>query len=198
MAEDGHAAAVMALRSPPMCRSAPAPRIAPPVAKPALISTRSTANTGTISRHRTHAREDQSRFTSRNPLARIAEGYVVIDTAAEGDPKALASDLKRSASTGPAVFGRMVSARLPITAIPALENFSSLRFARPAYAVTQAGDVTSQGDAAMRADIGRTAFGVDGTGVIVGTLSDSYDCLGGAAAGSRAAICPAGVPCWTS
>ena len=87
----------------------------------------------------------------------------------------------------------MVSAHVPMTAIPGLNRLSSLQFARPAYAATQVGDVTSQGDAAMRANIGRTAFGVDGTGVMVGTLSDSYDCLGGAAAGVASGDLPAGV-----
>jgi hypothetical protein len=96
-----------------------------------------------------------SGFTSRNPLAPIAEGYVVIDTAAEGDPEALASDLEALGLEDPAVFGRMVSGRLPLAAIPAFEDLSSLRFARPAYAMTLTGSVTSQGDAAMRADIAR-------------------------------------------
>jgi hypothetical protein len=34
----------------------------------------------------------------------------------------------------------------------------------------------------MRADVARTTFGVDGSGVKVGVLSDSYNSLGGAAA----------------
>jgi hypothetical protein len=34
----------------------------------------------------------------------------------------------------------------------------------------------------MRADVARATFGVDGTGVTVGVLSDSFNCLGGAAA----------------
>ena len=41
--------------------------------------------------------------------------------------------------------------------------------------------ITSQGDAAQRSDVARANVGVDGTGVTVGTLSDSYDQLGGAA-----------------
>jgi len=134
-----------------------------------------------------------SGFTSRNPLARIAEGYVVVDTAAEGDPKALASDLEALGLEDPAVFGHMVSGRLPIPAIPALENLASLRFARPAYARTLLGSVTSQGDVAMRADIARSTFGVDGTGVTVGTLSDSFDCLGGAVTGVASGDLPAGI-----
>jgi hypothetical protein len=134
-----------------------------------------------------------SGFTSHNPLARIAEGYVVVDTAAEADPKGLAADLKALGLQGMAVFGRMVSGRLPIPAIPALENLPSLRFARPAYAMTLVGSVTSQGDTAMRADIARGAFAVNGTGVTVGVLSDSFNCLGGAAAGVATGDLPAGI-----
>jgi len=44
---------------------------------------------------------------------------VVVDTAAEGDPKALASDLEALGLGDPAVFGRMISGRLPLAAIPA-------------------------------------------------------------------------------
>ena len=33
----------------------------------------------------------------------------------------------------------------------------------------------------MRAGIARSAFGVDGSGINVGALSDSFNCLGGAA-----------------
>jgi len=132
-------------------------------------------------------------FQSSNTLAPIAGRSVVIDTAASGDPEALAADLRALGADKVTVFGRMVSARVPITAIPGLKNLSSLQLARPAYAATQIGDVTSQADAATRADIGRTAFGVDGTGVMVGTLSDSYNCLGGAAAGVASGDLPAGV-----
>jgi len=39
----------------------------------------------------------------------------------------------------------------------------------------------------MRADIARGTFGVGGTGVTVGALSDSFNCLGGAAAGVASA-----------
>ncbi len=118
---------------------------------------------------------------------------MVIDTAASGDPEALAADLRALGANKVTVFGRMVSARLSIPAIPGLRGLSSPQLARPAYAATHVDDVTSQGDVATRADIGRTAFGVDGTGVTVGTLSDSYNCLGGAAAGVASGDLPAGV-----
>jgi hypothetical protein len=114
-------------------------------------------------------------------------GDVVIDTAASGDPEVLASDLRALGGKKVTVSGRMVSAVMPIAAIPELNNLTSLHLARSAPRTTMVGDVTSQGDAAIRSDISRTAFGVDGTGVMVGTLSDSYNCLGGASEESRAA-----------
>ena len=52
-----------------------------------------------------------------------------------------------------------------------------------------AGVVQSQGDAAQRSDLAR-ALGVNGAGVKVGVLSDSYNNLGGAAAGVTAGELP--------
>jgi len=136
---------------------------------------------------------EPSGFRSRNFLAPTAAGYVSIDTAAAGDPEVLAADLEALGLEGAAVFGRMVSGHLPIPAIPGLEALDSLSFAHPAYAMTRAGAVTSQGDAAIRADVGRNAFGADGTGVKVGVLSFSFNCLGGAAAGVASGDLPAGI-----
>jgi hypothetical protein len=85
----------------------------------------------------------------------------------------------------------MVSAVLPIAAIPALNGLDSLHLARTAPMVSRRGVVTSQGDGAMRSNIARSAFGVDGTGVMVGTISDSYDCLEGAVNGISSGDLPA-------
>jgi len=132
-----------------------------------------------------------SGFRSRNFMAPTAAGYVSIDTAAARDPEVLAADLNALGLEGAAVFGRVVSGDLPMLAIPALEALDSLQFAYPAYAMTQAGAVTSQGDAVIRADIARNTFGVDGTGVMVGVLSNTFNCLGGAPAGVASGDLPA-------
>ena len=129
-------------------------------------------------------------------MAPTAAGYVSIDTAAAGDPEVLAADLEALGLEGGAVFGRMVSGRLPIPAIPVLEALDSLQFARLAYAMAHAGAVTSQGDAVIRADIARNTFGVDGTGVMVGVLSNTFNCLGGAPAGVASGDLPARSRCW--
>ncbi len=101
---------------------------------------------------------------------------VVIDSSADGDPADLAAALLELGAVKISTFRRVVSARLPIASIPKLADIASLRFARPALALTRVGATTSQGDAAMNADDARTTFAVDGTGVTVGVLSDSTDC----------------------
>lgn len=50
--------------------------------------------------------------------------------------------------------------------------------------------ILSEGDGQLRADDARATFGVDGTGVHVGVLSDSYDNLAGAAGDVAAAELP--------
>ena len=121
-------------------------------------------------------------FTSSNSLLRVIAGQAVIDAVASGDVHALQADLEALGMQGAVAFGRIVSGQLPISAIESMAALGSLQFARPAYATTNVGLVTSQGDQAIRADVARANFGVDGTGVTVGALSDSFDCLGGAAA----------------
>lgn len=114
-----------------------------------------------------------------NPALRVTGDWVTIDASATGDPAALAAELRAAGAINMAVAGRLVSAELPLAAIPKLESMTSLQFARPAYMVTHAGAVTSQGDKAMRADTARASFGVEGTGVMVGVLSDSFGCIAG-------------------
>jgi hypothetical protein len=122
------------------------------------------------------------RFSSGNPLLRVIHDTVLIDAVASGNAEDLLKDLAALGIRDPVVFGRYVSGRMPVAALKNMAAIMSLKFARPAYAILNAGSVTSQGDAAMAADLARSTFGVDGSGVTVGVLSDSFDCLGGAAA----------------
>jgi hypothetical protein len=132
-------------------------------------------------------------FKPSLPLMRVTNGFVVVDAVAGGDVKTLAHDLQALGMQGAAISGRLVSGRLPIAALESAAHLPSLRFARPAYAATRTGTVTSQGDAAMLADVARTTYGADGSGVMVGTLSDSYNCLAGAAGDVASNDLPAGV-----
>jgi hypothetical protein len=60
----------------------------------------------------------------------------------------------------------------------------------PDPGITWVGSVTSQADAVMNAGTGRATFGVDGTGIKIGVISDSYNVGGGAAAGIAAGNLP--------
>jgi hypothetical protein len=142
----------------------------------------SAALTALHAEHTAHAaRASGLPFTSSNPLLRVIQERVVIKAVADGDAGALKAALAALGMQNAAVFGRVISGEFPIAAIPALDGVASLRFARPSMAMRRTGSVTSQGDQAMRADLARGAFGVTGAGVQVGVLSDSFDCLNGAA-----------------
>jgi len=120
-------------------------------------------------------------FSSSDPLVRLVDNSVVVDAVASGDVNALKADLESLGMQQAVGFGRVVSGQLPVSAIPAAARLTSLRFARSVVAVTSAGAVTTQGDVAMRSDTARANLGVNGAGITVGVLSDSFNCLGGAA-----------------
>jgi hypothetical protein len=75
-------------------------------------------------------------FKPSNPYLRVVDGRVVIDAVASGEAKDLLADLEALGLQNGATFGRMVSGRLPIGAIEQLKNLDSLKFVRPAQAIT--------------------------------------------------------------
>ncbi len=122
-------------------------------------------------------------FTSQDPLVPLVDNNrVAIDATAADDVNELRSELMRLGMVDAVAFGRIVSGHLPVSSIANLATLRSLQFARPPLAITNVGSVTSQGDAAQRSSVARTTFGVTGSGVMVGVLSDSFNCLGGAGA----------------
>jgi len=114
-------------------------------------------------------------FESSDPLVRVANERVLIDAVAHDSDKLLVALQQLGLEQG-AMFKHMVSGWLPIATIPQAAALGSLRFARPAAALTNVGLVTSQGDVAQRSNLARANFNVDGTGIKVGTLSDSFNC----------------------
>ncbi|NEQ79458.1 MAG: S8 family serine peptidase [Moorea sp. SIO2I5] len=124
-------------------------------------------------------------FESDNDLLQVNNGYVVIDAVSvgntTGNTTTLLKDLEELGLQQGSMYGSVVSGVLPIEAIDEMASLESLNFARPAYRpITNIGLTTSQADVAINAETARTEFGVDGSGVTVGALSDSYDVLGGA------------------
>jgi hypothetical protein len=132
-------------------------------------------------------------FRSKGTLARTFEDSVVIDALAFENSDTLVKDLRRLGGKNVVSYENLVSACVPINDLPKIAGLASLRFARLAISMTHVGAVTSQGEVAMDAANARAFYGIDGSGVTVGVLSDSYDCLGGAASGIASGDLPSDV-----
>jgi hypothetical protein len=137
-----------------------------------------------IARHAGSARPDHAvaDLRSMNPAAKFmqrgpgAPAMVAIDAVTRGDPQLMKSALESLGLEHPAVFRNDVGGWLPVSAIEqaaARAEVTSLRAAmsRTRAVVATQGDFV-QGTAALR----QTYTTLDGTGVTVGILSDSYDC----------------------
>lgn len=106
------------------------------------------------------------------------DGYAVVETAADLDAiDALKADLAALGAKNISSFGHMVSALVPVESLDGLAQSEALQFARPVLAERNVGLVDSQGDVTMRTDEARATFGVDGTGIRFGILSDSFSCV---------------------
>lgn len=133
--------------------------------------------------------------------ARLAgDGMVAVDVIATG-PEAMGRLEAGLVALGFETTGRgsaMLSGRLPVRALEAASALPGLRTAMTSHRLvhrrdaTQAvapfvsyrvGSVEGEASVALRADDARATYGVDGSGVCVGVLSDSFDGLGGAASG---------------
>lgn len=130
-----------------------------------------------IALEQTNQLDSSSAYDRSMAASVVADDYVVIDATAESDPHLLRNQLLSIGMQGGEVAGLMVGGRLPVSAVPALEGLSALRFARVSPFLVNAGSTVTQGDIALRADRVRDLFGVDGTGLDVGVISNSYNCI---------------------
>ncbi|WP_437320273.1 S8 family peptidase [Sorangium sp. So ce385] len=122
-----------------------------------------------------HPSADDAAFARKFPALRVHDGYVAVSAYGD-DGAALAARLAREGMLDAKVHGESVSGRVPIARLGAIAAMRDLRYMKPTMAATQAGLVTTQGDRSLRSDVARARFGVDGRGVRVGVLSDSFDC----------------------
>ncbi len=122
-------------------------------------------------------------------LGRTVNGeYVVIDAVARGVPTELRSTIEALGGVDVKRWGRNVSAKFPVSQLGALNASPYLKMARPVMAQANFGLVKSQGDRAMRTNVVRNNNEIDGSGLRVGVLSDSFSCTTG----------PIGINGWTS
>ncbi|HYE35968.1 S8 family peptidase [Methylocaldum sp.] len=140
----------------------------------------------------THAKPET--FQPRTEMVQVRGNYVAIYAVASNDSGVLRAGLEKLGMKDVTVSGRVVSGWLPIPAIGQLEAVPGLQFVRPAYPpIKRSGSVDSQGDAAMRSNTARMSFGVDGNGIAIGVLSNSYNCLGGAENDIASGDLPSGI-----
>jgi subtilisin family serine protease len=104
---------------------------------------------------------------------------VAVNIVAAGDAQSLKEEVQNLGVKDAHAFGSMVSGRISVNALNALAAVPGVLSVRPALAHTNSGLVGSQGDRAQRSGLARRLFGVDGRGVRVGVLSDSFGCLTG-------------------
>jgi len=103
------------------------------------------------------------------------EEWVAIDAVAQNNPNDLQIQLEELGLRQAATAGRLVSGLVPIEALGAVARLDALNAARAAHAMPHVGSITSQGDVTIHADTLRNTSGLNGEGVTVGVLSDSYN-----------------------
>jgi ketosteroid isomerase-like protein len=117
-------------------------------------------------------------FRSRNSAMRVQGGLISLDLYAN-DGASLQRSLTALGARNIKSHGPLVSAQVPVSALGQLAALPALRFAIPSLArvrVASQGDVVSQGDVSLGSNTVRATTGLDGAGVTVGVMSDSYQC----------------------
>jgi hypothetical protein len=142
------------------------------------------ASLAEISRHVSsvrpgHAVED---LHALNPAARFTQPansstpLVLIDAITTGDPQKLKSALVGLGLQRASQYSNDVGGWLPVDQLDAATALGELHAIRAAMPRTRSGAIQSQGDFAQNSDLVRTSNALDGTGVTVGVISDSYNC----------------------
>jgi hypothetical protein len=138
-----------------------------------------------LSRHAALARPAHllADLHSLSPAARFiqtsAKGtpLVLIDATTRGDPRQLESALVALGLERAAVYANDVGGWLPVNQIESAAARTEVISLRAAMSRTRVGAVTSQGDFAQRSDVVRTDYpSINGSGITVGVLSDSFNC----------------------
>jgi hypothetical protein len=128
--------------------------------------------------------DDSPNLTINTDLYAIQNGRVRIEASAKVSGSVLEAQLKSISATEISIYKRIVNAWIPIKNIKRLEELSELQFADVVYKPTpEVGSVDSEADSAMAAGIAKRTYCLDGDGIRVGILSDTYNANGGASAG---------------
>ena len=117
-----------------------------------------------------------------NPAARFSQPanssspLVLIDAITKGDPQKLKAALVGLGLQRASQYSNDVGGWLPVDQLDAATALTEVHAIRAAMMRTKVGAVTSQGDYAQNSDLVRSDNSLNGAGITVGVLSDSYDC----------------------
>jgi subtilisin family serine protease len=89
-------------------------------------------------------------------------------------------------------FGATCSVYAEIGSLEVVAEVNAVKFLRQPKFKTNKGKVTSEGVQALYADVASAKYSVNGTGLMIGVMSDSYNCLGGAENDTRSGDLPYG------
>ena len=123
------------------------------------------------------ARNQAGAFQSQVvPNLNTRSGLVLVEVAVSGNAPGVLRALQARGLQDSAQYQNRISGFLPIRQLNALDNIREITSVGTNRFERRVGSVTSQADGGMNADDARNLYGVDGSGVTVGTLSDSYNC----------------------
>ncbi|MEL6191787.1 MAG: HYR domain-containing protein [Bacteroidota bacterium] len=104
--------------------------------------------------------------------------YVLIKAIGKAGTSQLKNDLQALGLQQASIFGKEISGYFPLQSVKKLPSLNSLAYIRTSLRMTNAGLTDNQADVALKTDIARSTYGVDGSGIKIGVLSDSYNTLG--------------------
>ncbi len=136
-------------------------------------------------------KNDNTEDAFSNLMTRGSKIRIHIIAASVNDLSELTKTLAAKGLTNIVSYENSIDADIEVNKIASLEEITSIMMVKPIYKpATHSGAVQTQVDRAIRSDIARTNFGVNGNGIKIGILSDSYNALGGAVAGVAAGELP--------
>lgn len=115
-------------------------------------------------------------------FASIHESKVLVDISVNGDGKEILSSLKSLGLEHASQYKNIISGYIHLDKIEKLMEHKGVVFVQVSLVKNSVGLTTTQGDISMHTDTARVNYSVNGSPVKVGTLSDSYNALGGAPA----------------
>ena len=123
-----------------------------------------------------HALSPAARFMQ---TAADAVPLVAVDAVTRDNPRQLAAALVGLGLQHPAIYSNDVGGWLPVSRVNAAAARAEVVAIRAALARTRAAPIATQGDFAQASNVLRTTYPtLNGAGITVGILSDSFNCYG--------------------